>query len=42
MRRVILGLHSFTNSKDEKVDATGWRNIEAWGKLAEIINQHCT
>jgi single-strand DNA-binding protein len=33
--------YSYTKNDGTKVDATDWHNIEAWGKLAEIINQHC-
>ena len=30
----------WTNSEGERVNETGWFNIEAWGKLGEICQQY--
>jgi single-strand DNA-binding protein len=41
VRFSIATNNSYTKSDGTKVDATDWHNVEAWGKLAEIINQYC-
>lgn len=32
---------SFKNAKGEKTEDTQWHNVMAWGKTAEIIENHC-
>ncbi len=31
---------SYTNAKGEKVEDTQWHNVIAWGKVAEIVENH--
>ena len=31
---------SYKNAKGEKVEDTQWHNVVAWGKLAEIVENH--
>ena len=38
----IAANKNYTNSSGEKVKDTTWFKVEAWGKLAESINQYCT
>jgi single-strand DNA-binding protein len=41
VRFSIATNYSHKNADGKSVDATDWHNVEAWDKLAEIINQYC-
>ncbi len=32
----------YTNTKGERIDATQWHRVTAWGKTAEIIEKYVT
>lgn len=33
---------TFRNAEGEKTEDTQWHNVTAWGKTAEIIENHCS
>jgi len=42
VRFSIATNESYKNDKGEKTEDTQWHNVTAWGKTAEIVENHCS